>query len=123
MPRRHLVSNIQNTWSKQIEGGRIGAGDSGSCDAADPRYAQGFGLLSDTTRLGILKILAAGPKNVTPLCKTLGLKQPTVSYHLGLLRMGRLVEGTRKGKSVLYTTDKANLKALAVGLAKLTPKK
>ncbi len=83
----------------------------------------GFGLLSDPTRLGILKMLAAGPKNVTALCDGLGLKQPTVSHHLGLLRMGRLVIGTRKGKSVVYVTDASALKTLGAATAKLTPKK
>jgi len=85
-------------------------------------WARGFTLLSDATRLGILSLLAKGPKNVTALCKALGLKQPTVSHHLGLLRMGRLVINTRQGKSVVYTTDKANLKALASALGKLMPK-
>jgi DNA-binding transcriptional ArsR family regulator len=84
-------------------------------------WARGFSLLSDPTRLGILKMLAAGPKNVTALCDALGLKQPTISHHLGLLRMGRLVAGTRKGKSVVYVADQANLKDLAVAIAKLTP--
>jgi len=84
-------------------------------------WARGFALLSDPTRLGILKMLAAGPKNVTALCDALGLKQPTISHHLGLLRMGRLVAGTRKGKSVVYVADQANLKDLAVAIAKLTP--
>ena len=81
-----------------------------------------YGLLSDQTRLGILKMLKGGPKNVTALCKGLGLKQPTISHHLGLLRMGRLVIGIRKGKSVIYTTDAAKMKEMAVALAKLTPK-
>ena len=85
-------------------------------------WARGFTLLSDATRLGILSLLAKGPKNVTALCKALGLKQPTVSHHLGLLRMGRLVINTRQGKSVVYTTDKANLKALASALGKMMPK-
>jgi DNA-binding transcriptional ArsR family regulator len=85
--------------------------------------ASGFGLLSDATRLGILKLLAGGPKNVTALCKALGLKQARASHHLGLLRMGRLVVGTRKGKSVLYVTDADSLKDLAVGLAKLMPRR
>ena len=85
--------------------------------------AQGLALLSDVTRLGILRILAAGPMNVTALCKILGLKQPTVSRHLGLLRMGRLVVGTRKAKMVEYATEAANMKALAAGIEKLTPKK
>jgi len=74
--------------------------------------AGGFALLSDPTRLGILKRLKAGPKNVTALCGALDVKQPTLSHHLGILRMGRLVVG-----------DAASMKALAVNLAKLTPRK
>ena len=85
-------------------------------------WARGFSLLSDATRLGILKNLAKGPKNVTALCKALGLRQPTASHHLGLLRMGRLVNSTRQGKSVIYQADKANLKALASALARLRPR-
>ena len=91
--------------------------------AADLRdLAQGFGLLSEPARLGILRVLVKGPKNVTGLCDALGLGQPMASYHLGLLRMGRLVINTRQGKSVVYSTEKANLKALASALAKMAPK-
>jgi DNA-binding transcriptional ArsR family regulator len=91
--------------------------------ASDAReLAQGFGLLSDPTRLGILANLSSGPKNVTALCRALGLKQPTTSHHLGLLRMGRLIRGVRQGKSVVYGAEKAGLKMLASALAKLTPK-
>ena len=86
-------------------------------------WARGFSLLSDSTRLGVLKMLAQSPKNVTALCKGLGLKQPTVSHHLGLLRMGRIVIGTRKGKSVVYSADKAVLKMLGAACGKLTPRK
>ena len=57
------------------------------------------------------------------LCDALDLKQPTISHHLGLLRMGRLVVGTRQGKSVVYVADAAILKDLVAGLAKLTPSK
>ncbi len=84
-------------------------------------WARDFKLLGDPTRLGILAELAGGPQNVTGLCKALKLKQPTISHHLGLLRMGRLVNSTRKGKSVEYGADKANLKAMATALGKLTP--
>ena len=69
-----------------------------------------------------MSLLAKGPRNVTALCKALGLKQPTVGHHLGLLRMGRLVNGKRQGKAVEYSTDKANLKALASTPARLMPK-
>ncbi len=84
--------------------------------------AQGFSLLSSPTRLNILVLLAKGPKNVAALCKALKIKQPTLSHHLGILRMGRLVNGLRRGKSVVYTTDKANLKVLAAAFKDLTPK-
>ncbi|MBE3070107.1 MAG: winged helix-turn-helix transcriptional regulator [Planctomycetes bacterium] len=84
--------------------------------------AEGFALLSDGTRLGILSLLAKGPKNVTALCEALGMKQPMVSHHLTLLRMGRLVNGVRQGRAVVYATDKAALRALASALAKLMPK-
>ncbi|KPJ74756.1 MAG: hypothetical protein AMK72_11405 [Planctomycetes bacterium SM23_25] len=91
-----------------------------SADLRD--LAQGFGLLSEPTRLGILSLLAKGPRNVTALSKGLGLKQPIVSHHLAVLRMGRLVNGKHQGMAVQYSTDKANLKALASALAKLMPK-
>ena len=85
-------------------------------------WAQGFSLLSDKTRLGILAVLAKGPSNVTAICKALKLKQPTVSHHLGLLRMGRLVSSERQGKSVAYTADKKALKELHAAVGQLTPK-
>jgi hypothetical protein len=37
--------------------------------------------------------------------------------------MGRLVVGTRKGKSVIYACDAAAMKALAAAIKKLTPRK
>jgi DNA-binding transcriptional ArsR family regulator len=81
--------------------------------------AQEFSLLSDPTRLGILSALAKGPQNVTAICKALKIKPPGASHHLGLLRMGRVVNGTRKGKSVEYVTDAASLREMADVLAGL----
>ena len=60
-------------------------------------------LLSDKTRLQIVMILAKGESNVTNLCEILGLPQPSVSHHLGLLRMNRLIVNKRKGKTVIYS--------------------
>jgi DNA-binding transcriptional ArsR family regulator len=85
--------------------------------------AMGFGLLSDPTRLGILATLAKGPQNVTSICEALGLKQPTVSHHLKLLRMERLVRSSRQGKSVVYETEASGLRALGSAVDKLKPKK
>src|SRR3954468_5139235 len=61
-----------------------------------------FRLLSDKTRLNILILLALGERNVTSLCQELELPQPTVSHHLGLLRMNNLIGNRRDGKQVYY---------------------
>src|SRR3954454_22966135 len=61
-----------------------------------------FRLLSDKTRLNILMLLAQGERNVTSLCDELSLPQPTVSHHLGLLRMNNLIGNRRDGKQVYY---------------------
>jgi DNA-binding transcriptional ArsR family regulator len=61
-----------------------------------------FRLLSDKTRLSILLLLAEGERSVTSLCEALGLPQPTVSHHLGLLRMNNVIGNRRAGKQVFY---------------------
>src|SRR3954467_2905896 len=61
-----------------------------------------FRLLSDKTRLNILFLLSEGERNVTSLCEELRLPQPTVSHHLGLLRMSNLIGNRRNGKQVFY---------------------
>ena len=61
-----------------------------------------FRLLADKTRLNILLRLTDGERNVTSLCEELGLPQPTVSHHLGLLRMNNVVGNRRNGKQVFY---------------------
>ena len=64
-----------------------------------------FRLLSDRTRLNILLLLSAGERNVTHLCTQLKLPQPTVSHHLGLLRMSQVIDNRRSGKQVFYTLN------------------
>jgi DNA-binding transcriptional ArsR family regulator len=66
-----------------------------------------FRLLSDKTRLSILLRLAQGERNVTTLCEDLNLPQPTVSHHLGLLRMNNVVGNRRHGKQVFYALNGA----------------
>lgn len=61
-----------------------------------------FRLLSDKTRLNILMLLTDGERNVTTLCRELALPQPTVSHHLGLLRMNNVIANRRNGKQVFY---------------------
>src|SRR5215217_7374365 len=64
-----------------------------------------FRLLSDRTRLNLLMLLADGEKNVTNLCDSLRLPQPTVSHHLGLLRMSNVIGNRRDGKQVFYSLN------------------
>jgi ArsR family transcriptional regulator, zinc-responsive transcriptional repressor len=64
-----------------------------------------FRLLSDKTRLTILFMLHSGERNVTSLCDELKLPQPTVSHHLGLLRMSNVIAHRRSGKQVYYSLN------------------
>ena len=64
-----------------------------------------FRLLSDRTRLNLLMLLSDGEKNVTSLCESLGLPQPTVSHHLGLLRRSNVIGNRRDGKQVFYSLN------------------
>ena len=70
-----------------------------------------FRLLSDKTRLQIVMLLATGERNVTSLCEELDLPQPTVSHHLGLLRMNHIITPKRQGKQVIYALDNTGGKA------------
>ena len=67
--------------------------------------AELFKLLSDGTRLKILSLLSKGERNVSSLCEELRLPQPTVSHHLGLLRMRNIIVNRRNGKQVFYGLD------------------
>lgn len=65
-----------------------------------------FGLLSVDVRLNIVMAIRDSEDkklNVTSLCEILGLPQPTISHHLGLLRNGGLLIDTREGKQVMYS--------------------
>jgi ArsR family transcriptional regulator len=85
------------------------------------KVAEACRLLSDETRLKIVFYLAQKEQNVGALCQTLKLAQPTVSHHLGLLRMGRLIINRRQGKQVFYCLNTDLLKSLSGELAKYVP--
>ncbi len=84
-----------------------------SSDQSLANLCQLFHLLSDKNRLRIVMMLAEGERDVTSLCKELHLAQPTVSHHLGLLRMNRVIINKRQGKRVIYTLDPAAGKSSA----------
>jgi len=65
--------------------------------------AQMFRVLGDQTRLAILLLLSDGELNVSTLCRKLKVAQPSVSHHLGILRLGQMVTTRRNGKEVFYS--------------------
>ncbi len=65
--------------------------------------ANTFRLLGDRNRVAIILLLSQKKMNVTELCVQLKVPQSTVSHHLGLLRMGSVIDAKRVGKQVFYT--------------------
>ena len=61
-----------------------------------------FRLLSDSTRLRLLRVLSHDRFNVTELTGILGVAQSSVSRHLGLLKDARLVTEEREAGFVYY---------------------
>ena len=76
-------------------------------------------LLSDTTRVATVAVLAKGTRTVGKLVRELKLPQPTVSYHLALLRITGLLTRKRQGKEMHYSLNREALEPVRAFLAKL----
>jgi ArsR family transcriptional regulator len=64
-----------------------------------------FSVLADRQRIKILNLLASTDEDSVCVCElvpALGLKQPTVSYHLKQLAQAGLVERERRGTFAYY---------------------
>jgi DNA-binding transcriptional ArsR family regulator len=66
-------------------------------------------VLSDGTRVALLRDLGRGPASVTDLARRFHLAQPTVSTHVRLLREAGLLESQKEGARVLYTAPRERL--------------
>jgi ArsR family transcriptional regulator len=69
-----------------------------------------FQVLSDSTRLRILTMLAGGECNVSSIFRNLRLPQSHVSYHLGLLSAHNVVSSRRNGKKVYYFLNHGSIR-------------
>jgi ArsR family transcriptional regulator len=58
--------------------------------------------LAHPVRIGILHLLAEGPREVNRLARELDISQPNASQHLSVMRAAGLVEAERDGREVLY---------------------
>src|SRR5215203_2714385 len=70
-----------------------------------------FNAIAEPRRRKIVELLATGPEcDVTELVIKLGLPQPTVSKHLGVLRKVGVVEVQKAGQRRLYRLNPKELK-------------
>ena len=73
----------------------------------DPKQAKACAdllqALAEPNRIRIIDCLRTGPKNVTELAKLLAVEIVNVSHHLGVLRLGKLVQAEKHGRFVVYS--------------------
>ena len=60
-------------------------------------------ILADPTRLAVLEVLLAGPRNVKEINRHIPIAQNLLSHHLRVLRDAELVISRRAGKAVCYS--------------------
>ncbi|MGC1207860.1 MAG: metalloregulator ArsR/SmtB family transcription factor [Ornithinimicrobium sp.] len=68
--------------------------------------ARSLKVLANSTRLQLLSVLLAqldGKANVGTLTEAVGLRQPTVTHHLGLMFEAGLLEREPRGRQVMYS--------------------
>ena len=72
-----------------------------------------FNAIAEPRRREIIEALAAGePRSVNELVDRLGLAQPAVSKHLGVLRKVGIVSVSHQGQQRLYRLNGGELKAV-----------
>lgn len=71
-----------------------------------------FNAIAEARRREILSFLALDERPVGDIVVALGLAQPSVSKHLGVLRNVGLVEARREGRRILYRTNAEAIRPL-----------
>ncbi len=71
-----------------------------------------FNAVAEPRRREILELLASGERTVGDLVVKLGLEQPSVSKHLGVLRRVGLVRVRRHGRNMLYEANPEGIRPL-----------
>ncbi|MFF2348456.1 ArsR/SmtB family transcription factor [Kitasatospora sp. NPDC058115] len=102
--------------SVQISGAQASSGAHLSQEpGADERLDVAAGilaLLADRTRLALLQRLGEGEADVTTLTEAAGAARPSVSQHLGKLRLAGLVSTRKDGRRVVYALRHGHLRRL-----------
>src|SRR5215475_8001844 len=69
--------------------------------------------MADESRLKIVGLLASGGRSVQDLARALGLKEPTVSHHLAILKRQGLVTARADGTTRWHALDRTALERMA----------
>lgn len=69
-------------------------------------FSKYFKAFSDKSRLRILLLLSSKELAVNEIAAAVGLSQPTVSRHLGILREAGVVTDRREGQQVHYSINR-----------------
>lgn len=73
-------------------------------------------IVSHPSRLAIVLFLLDGSSTVSGIEQALGLRQPNLSQHLGVLRDAQLLTATRRAKSVVYEVAEGKTRMIAAAL-------
>lgn len=85
--------------------------------------AQVFKALSDPTRVKLLSMIAAASEGEACICdmtEPVGLSQPTVSHHMGILTRAGLVTREQRGRWAYYALAPQARQALRGAVAQVT---
>jgi DNA-binding transcriptional ArsR family regulator len=72
-----------------------------------------FKAMADASRLKIVGLLAGGERSVQELARALGLKEPTVSHHLAVLKAQGIVTARAEGTTRWHALDHDALERLS----------
>ncbi len=75
-------------------------------------YSRFFGTLANQIRIDILMLLLKGSKNVTDICSSLKMKQPTISKNLSRLEECGFVNVKKEGKERIYALNEGTIKKI-----------
>lgn len=82
----------------------------------DKKLVKYFRAFGDRTRFRILTLLADREMTVNEITDKIGLSQPTVSRHLGILRDVEAVIDRREGQNVYYSLNKRAVESCCSGM-------
>lgn len=76
-------------------------------------HAATFGALAEPNRFQIVELLRSGPRSVGEIVDSLGLRQPQVSKHLGVLSEVGLVASKPLARKRIYHLEQAKFAEIA----------